>query len=64
VVIPASPDSSLPGMCVSRHVQGLDKAAMKKFTFETALAEPSAVGSCDGACWMRQVRLRHVHGLR
>lgn len=64
VVIPASADSSssssddglLPGMCLSRHVQGLDRAAMKKFTFEVALAEPSAVGSCDGACWMRQVR--------
>ncbi|WIA18164.1 hypothetical protein OEZ85_009639 [Tetradesmus obliquus] len=65
VVIPASADSSssssddgrLPGMCLSRHVQGLDRAAMKKFTFEVALAEPSAVGSCDGACWMRQAML-------
>jgi hypothetical protein len=56
VVFPANPDGSTADMCVSRHVQGLDKAAMRKFTFEAALAEPSAVGSCDGACWMRQVR--------
>ena len=42
-------------LCVSQHFNKLSKEQMKQFISALTLAEPSVVGSCDGACWMRQV---------
>lgn len=42
-------------LCVSKHFNSLDTQGMRQFMYGLTLAEPSVVGSCDGACWMRQV---------
>lgn len=42
-------------MCVSRYFHSLTPRQVKQFTYDVAVAEPSVVGGCDGACWMRQV---------
>lgn len=45
-------------VCVSAYVNSLNPAQLKQFTYDLRLTEPSVVGTCDGACWMRQVRRR------
>lgn len=55
VVVPRVGTKNAADLCVSQHFNGLSKQQMNKFMYDLTLAEPSVVGSCDGACWMRQV---------
>lgn len=56
VFVPGSAADQRPDLCVSSYFHSLTPQQVKKFTYDVAMAEPSAVGGCDGACWMRQVR--------
>jgi hypothetical protein len=64
VVVPRVVTKGSADLCVSQHFNKLSKDQMNQFMVGLTLAEPAVVGSCDGACWMRQVRLRGGGGLR
>lgn len=55
VVVPRVVTKGSADLCVSQQFNRLSKDQMNQFMVELALAEPAVVGSCDGACWMRQV---------
>jgi hypothetical protein len=55
VVVPRVGSKGATDLCVSDHFNKLSKDGMNQFMYALALAEPSVVGGCDGACWMRQV---------
>jgi hypothetical protein len=56
VVVPRVGSQGTEDLCVSEYFNKLSKDQMNKFVVSLTLAEPSVVGSCDGACWMREVR--------
>lgn len=63
VVVPRVGSKGATDLCVSDHFNKLSKDGMNQFMYALALAEPSVVGGCDGACWMRQALLcNHTKG--
>lgn len=55
VVVPRIGSKGAADLCVSQYFNRLSKDQMAQFVQGLTLAEPAVVGSCDGACWMRQV---------
>jgi hypothetical protein len=63
VVVPRVVTKGSADLCVSQHFNKLSKDQMNQFMVGLTLAEPAVVGSCDGACWMRQSLLcNHTKG--
>jgi hypothetical protein len=54
-VVPRVGSKGATDLCVSQYFNKLSKEQMNQFMVGLTLAEPAVVGSCDGACWMRQV---------
>lgn len=63
VVVPRVGSKGAADLCVSQYFNKLSKEQMNQFMVGLTLAEPTVVGSCDGACWMRQALLcNHTKG--
>lgn len=56
-MVPRVGSKGATDLCVSQYFNKLSKQQMNQFMVGLTLAEPAVVGSCDGACWMRQVSI-------